>query len=164
MGDFEKKFPASACRKKKIACSTNVIESLWEKKRKKYPAHQIARKKNSWWPKITHPSPQELNGRPLRSGSRTASVAQNANVKKWQGFCATRIIEVLALALMSSHKELDFFLTCFFSFSDAKGRMNMPSVKNTPNTEATLLHCFFRRAGKMKQPCTGVLIGNLSGY
>ena len=34
-GDFEKKFPASACRKKKIACSTNVIESLWEKKGKK---------------------------------------------------------------------------------------------------------------------------------
>ena len=26
VGDFEKKFPASACRKKKIACSTNVIE------------------------------------------------------------------------------------------------------------------------------------------
>ena len=43
--DFEKKFPASACPKKKIACSTNVIESLWEKKGKKYPAHQIARKK-----------------------------------------------------------------------------------------------------------------------
>ena len=35
----------SACRKKKIACSTNVIKSLWEKKGKKYPAHQIARKK-----------------------------------------------------------------------------------------------------------------------
>ena len=35
VGDFEKKFPASACRKKKIACSTNVIESLWEKKGKK---------------------------------------------------------------------------------------------------------------------------------
>ena len=47
VGDFEKKFPASACRKKKIACSTNVIESLWEKKGKKYPAHHIARKKNS---------------------------------------------------------------------------------------------------------------------
>ena len=45
VGDFEKKFPASACRKKKIACSTNVIESLWEKKGKKYPAHHIARKK-----------------------------------------------------------------------------------------------------------------------
>ena len=45
-GDFEKYFPASACRKKKIACSTNVIESLREKKGKKYPAHQIARKKN----------------------------------------------------------------------------------------------------------------------
>ena len=26
-----KKFPASACRKKKIACSTNVIKSLREK-------------------------------------------------------------------------------------------------------------------------------------
>ena len=35
VGDFEKKFPASACRKKKIACSTNVIESLWEKREKK---------------------------------------------------------------------------------------------------------------------------------
>ena len=34
MGDFEKKFPASACRKKKIACSTNVIKSLREKKGK----------------------------------------------------------------------------------------------------------------------------------
>ena len=45
VGDLEKKFPASACRKKKIACSTNVIESLREK-REKYPAHQIARKKN----------------------------------------------------------------------------------------------------------------------
>ena len=47
VSDFEKKFSASACRKKKIAYSTNVIESLWEKKGKKYPAHQIARKKNS---------------------------------------------------------------------------------------------------------------------
>ena len=54
-GDFEKYFPASACRKKKIACSTNVIESLREKKGKKYPAHQIARKKNYWWPEITPP-------------------------------------------------------------------------------------------------------------
>ena len=44
-GDFEKKFLASACRKKEIARSTNVIESLWGKKGKKYPAHQIARKK-----------------------------------------------------------------------------------------------------------------------
>ena len=47
MGDFEKKLPASACRKKKIASSTNAIESLSEKKGKKYPAHHIARKKNS---------------------------------------------------------------------------------------------------------------------
>ena len=41
-GDFEKTFPARAGRKKKFACSTIVIESLWEKKGKKYPAHQIA--------------------------------------------------------------------------------------------------------------------------
>ena len=45
MGEFEKKFPASGCRKKKIACSTNLIESLWEIMGKKYPSHQIARKK-----------------------------------------------------------------------------------------------------------------------
>ena len=57
MGDFEKKFPASACRKKKIACSTNVTESLWEKNilptslnffrllRVVITPHQIARKK-----------------------------------------------------------------------------------------------------------------------
>ena len=44
---LKKKFSASACREKKIACGKNVIESLWEKKGKKYPAHQIARKKNS---------------------------------------------------------------------------------------------------------------------
>ena len=49
MGDFGKKFPASACWKKKIACSTNVIESLWKKGIKiSCPPH-----------------PQELNGRPL---------------------------------------------------------------------------------------------------
>ena len=42
---LKKKIPASACRKKKKAIRTNVIESLWEKKGKKYPAHQIARKK-----------------------------------------------------------------------------------------------------------------------
>ena len=55
-GDFDKNFPAGACRKKKIACSTNVIESLWEKKGKKYLVHQIARK-NSWWPEITNRPP-----------------------------------------------------------------------------------------------------------
>ena len=38
MGDFEKTFPASACRKKKIACSTNEIE-------KKILAHAVRKKK-----------------------------------------------------------------------------------------------------------------------
>ena len=67
VGDFEKKFPASACRKKKIPCSTNVIDSLWGKKGKKYPAHQIDRKKilDDQKSPTTPPSPQELNGRPL---------------------------------------------------------------------------------------------------
>ena len=67
MGDFETKFPASACRKKKIARSKSVIESLWEKKGKKYPAHQIDRKKKILDDqKSPPPRPrQELNGRPL---------------------------------------------------------------------------------------------------
>ena len=39
MDDFEKKFPASLCRKEKIACSTNEIE-------KKILALLQARKKN----------------------------------------------------------------------------------------------------------------------
>ena len=78
VGDFEKKIPASACRKKEIACSTNVIESVWEKRKKKYPTHQIARKKTKFLmtrnqphhpqtPPRHHPppAPQELNGRPL---------------------------------------------------------------------------------------------------
>ena len=55
--------------RKKIACSTNVIykKSLSEKKGKKYPAHQIVRKK--FLMTRNHPQPpplQELNGRPLK--------------------------------------------------------------------------------------------------
>ena len=38
MGDFEKQFHAIACRKKKIACSTNVIE-------KKYSCTAVRKKK-----------------------------------------------------------------------------------------------------------------------
>ena len=49
VGDFEKKFPASACRKKIIACSTNVIEieNLWEKKGKNILPTRLLEKKNS---------------------------------------------------------------------------------------------------------------------
>ena len=42
---LEKKFSASACRKKKIACSTNVIESLWEKKGKNILPTRLLEKK-----------------------------------------------------------------------------------------------------------------------
>ena len=45
VGDFEKKILQALVGRKKTACRTNVIESLWEKKGKKYPAHKIARKK-----------------------------------------------------------------------------------------------------------------------
>ena len=69
MGDFEKKFPASACRKKKIACSTNVIESLREKKGKKniLPTRLREKKILDDQKSPTHypPRPQELNGRSL---------------------------------------------------------------------------------------------------
>ena len=45
MGDFGKKISCKRLSEEKIACSTSVIESLRGKKGKKYPAHQIARKK-----------------------------------------------------------------------------------------------------------------------
>ena len=45
VGDFEKKFPASACRKKKIACSTNVIKSLREKREKNILPNILLEKK-----------------------------------------------------------------------------------------------------------------------
>ena len=68
MGDVEKKFPASACWKKKIACSTNVIESLWEKREKNILPTRLLEKKflmTRNHPPPLPPCPQELNGRPL---------------------------------------------------------------------------------------------------
>ena len=65
VGDFEKKFPASACRKKKIARSTNVIESLWEEKGKNILPTRLLEKK--FLMTRNHPPPrQEFNGRALR--------------------------------------------------------------------------------------------------
>ena len=56
--------------KKKIFCKRlsgekNCMQQkcnrkLMGKKGKKYPAHQIARKKNSWWAEINHPLPLPL--------------------------------------------------------------------------------------------------------
>ena len=48
---FWKKIRASARRKKKIACTTNVIESLWEKNGKMSCSPDSV-EKNSWWPEI----------------------------------------------------------------------------------------------------------------
>ena len=45
MGDFEKKIPAGACRKKKIACSTNVIEAYGEKRGKNILPTRLLEKK-----------------------------------------------------------------------------------------------------------------------
>ena len=77
MGDFEKKFPASACRKKKIACSTNVIEKNSCTAVKKYSTHLVARKKNLADHKSPPPPPpQKLNGRPLTSVRRRVTFQQ----------------------------------------------------------------------------------------
>ena len=69
VGDFEKKFPASAWRKKKIGRSENVIESLWEKKGKNILPTRLLEKKildDQKSPNSSpRPFPQELNGRPL---------------------------------------------------------------------------------------------------
>jgi len=46
-GVFKKKFPPRGGGKKKMERPKNLKKNLWEKKGKKYPAHQIARKKNS---------------------------------------------------------------------------------------------------------------------
>ena len=73
MGDFEKKFPASACQKKKIACSTNVIESLWEKKGKNIQPTRLLEKNILDDQKSpAPPPPQELNGRPLNEERKIA--------------------------------------------------------------------------------------------
>ena len=81
MGDFEKKFPASACQKKKIACSTNVIESLWEKKGKNILPTRLLEKiflmtRNHRPP----PPPQELNGRPLSEERKIAQKVKFARI------------------------------------------------------------------------------------
>ena len=82
MGDFEKKFPASACRKKKIACSTNVIESLLEKKGKNIlPTRLPEKKKFLMTRNHPHPPPpQELNGRPLSEESKIAQKVKFARI------------------------------------------------------------------------------------
>ena len=42
---LKKKSPASACRKKNIACSSNVIENLWEKREKNILPSRLQEKK-----------------------------------------------------------------------------------------------------------------------
>ena len=94
MSDFEKKFSASACRKKKIAYSTNVIESLWEKKGKKYPAHQIARKRKFLMTRNNPPHPSRVKWSALNTFRSYAPVNVNlvgggwGSAGKGQGFDA----------------------------------------------------------------------------
>ena len=65
----------------KIACSTSAIESLREKKGKKYPAHQIARKKFLMTRNHRPPPPrQELNGRPLSEERKIAQKVKFARI------------------------------------------------------------------------------------
>ena len=72
---LKKKFSASACREKKIACSKNVIESLWEKKGKNILPTRLLEKKILDEQKSTTPPPpppQELNGRSLSEERKIA--------------------------------------------------------------------------------------------
>ena len=94
MGDFEKKFPASAChalqiekilhccKKKKTLQSYFIIkiylQNPSEPGEKKYPAQQVTRKKD--WLEITHPSPQILNGQPVGEGKHILS--KHSKIKK----------------------------------------------------------------------------------
>ena len=82
MGDFEKKFPASACRKKKIACSTNVIESLWEKREKNILPTRLLEKKilDDQKSQTPPPPPQELNGQPLSEERKIAEKVKFARI------------------------------------------------------------------------------------
>ena len=76
--------------KKKISCKRFSEEKncmqhkcnrkLMGKKGKKYPAHQIARKKNSWWPEIPPPPPT----------SRVKWLAPQAKEAMAQGYCCCR--------------------------------------------------------------------------
>ena len=68
VSDFEKKIPASACRKKKIACSTNVIESLWEKREKSIlPTRLLEKKFLMTRNQPTNPHPHPPPPTPLKS-------------------------------------------------------------------------------------------------
>ena len=79
VSDFEKKIPASACRKKKIACSTNVIESLWEKREKSIlPTRLLEKKFLMTRNQPTNPTPtQELNGLPLKQNQKISKPTFN---------------------------------------------------------------------------------------
>ena len=78
---LKKKFPASACRKKKIACSTNVIESLWEKKGKNILPTRLLEKKFLMTRNHPHPPPpQELNGQPLSEERKIAEKVKFARI------------------------------------------------------------------------------------
>ena len=69
-GWFWKKISCKRLSEEKNCMQHKCNRKLMGKKGKKYPAHHISRKKNSWWPEVTHPLPQELNGRPLMKRSR----------------------------------------------------------------------------------------------
>ena len=59
-----KKISCKRLSEEKNCMQHKCNRKLMGKKGKKYPAHQIARKK-FLMPEIAHPTPQELNGRPL---------------------------------------------------------------------------------------------------
>ena len=56
-GWFWKKISFKRLSEEKNCMQHKCNRKLIGKKGKKYPAHQITRKQNSWWPEITHSPP-----------------------------------------------------------------------------------------------------------
>ena len=82
---LKKKNSASACREKNIACSKNVIESLWKKREKNILPTILVEKKVLDEQKSTTPPPQELNGRSLSEERKIAPKVKFARIAHdWQ--------------------------------------------------------------------------------
>ena len=115
VGDFAKTFPASACRKKKIACSTNVIESLWEKREKNILRTRLLEKK--FLMTRNHPPPpphQELNGRPLnRDDNENDFKTNRSNKQKTNCTCSTLFLLISKNKFARAARFLSFTCRCF---------------------------------------------------
>ena len=77
MGDFEKKFPTSACRKKKIACNTKVIEKNYCPAEKNILSTRLLEKRVKWSALNKHFSGREISLQVFFSYCRRQSHVDN---------------------------------------------------------------------------------------